>query len=632
MGNIYRVVIRGAQEGRTDDEVIASLARMLKMTAEQVGPRFMSRNFVVKKSVDFSTAEKYRAFLQQHGCVCAIEPESESNPSPASSVAPQAPPALAEVQPPQPQTSAIAQAPAISSNSQPQPAAAKKDRPAPSNAFQAPKEPRSFNGRFDMHQPLNKGAMKRHALHGKGEITFGSQGVRIVGKRHRPLWFGAPTDAVIDYADILDANVDGKILRFNVDGLGKERRDICYVANRPDEAAEILGLLPTRQSDGAKAGGWLSKIESRDDALKVVKDSSTGFFVVAALGAAASFLVGSSILFDAVIYGVGGFLLRRYNSRAVAVVLLLLSVASAGITLANKAGANLGGGNNIFLAFVILVMAIRAVDATFKLHGRFAQTPSADEAARAGSAPGRKGGGVKLAILIISALTLSIIDAFEMMGMVTHLPDGSRVLLFAGKLGAVFVGVGVLALLYIIPKANRNFHSYLKAYVLLAVLAALGQSGDWMDKFNGPNKTVLSASTSLAVEVPSDWAITTISKGKVDMMVMDWAGTAFVSVTTGESLDKPAEQAEVAAYQSRMDEQLSAKLGKQVGQFNCGSLCAGSVYATTSNGKPMRVLSATKYSEGKWLVIQGGNIASTTEASAAKVEAAIASARVNVRR
>ncbi len=522
MGNIYRVVIRGTQEGRTDDEVIGSLARMLKMAVEQVGPRFKTRNFVVKKSVDLSTAEKYRTFLQQHGCVCAIEPEPEPTPGPVSAVAPPTTPARAEERTLKPQTSvtpasAIPPAFATSSDSQPQPVAAMEAKPAFSNAFQAPKESRTFNGRFDMRQPLNKGAMKRYALHGKGAITFSNQGLRIVGKRQRPLWFGAPTDVVIDYADILDANVDGKRLRFNVDGLGKERRDTCYVANRPDEAAEMLGLLPTRQSDGAKAGGWLSKIESRG-------------------------------------------------------------------------------------------------------------------ASPASSAPGRKGGAVTLALLIIGALALSVIDAFLMLGMVTHLPDGSRLALFAGKLAAVFAVAGVLASLYLIPKANRNIHSYLKAYVLLAFLFALGQYSDWTDKFNGPNKTVLSASNSLAVEVPSDWAITTMNKDKVDLMVMDWAGTAFVSVTAGESLDRPAEQAEVAAYQSRMDERLSAALGNKVGQFNCGALCTGSVYATTSRGKPMRILSATKYSEGRWLVIQGGHMASTTEANAAKVEAAVASARVNALR
>ncbi len=127
---------------------------------------------------------------------------------------------------------------------------------------------------------------------------------------------------------------------------------------------------------------WFAKIETRDDALRVVKDTSMGFFFVAALQAALSFLVGFSIIFDAVIYAFGGFFLRRYNSRAAAVVLLILAVVGTGVTFANRAGADFGGGNNIFLALIVLWAAIRAVEATFKLRGRFSAEAAASEAPR----------------------------------------------------------------------------------------------------------------------------------------------------------------------------------------------------------------------------------------------------------
>ena len=55
-----------------------------------------------------------------------------------------------------------------------------------------------------------------------------------------------------------------------------------------------------------------------------------------------------------------------------ALVLLVSAVIGAGVTFASKAGADLGGGNNIFLALIVLWAGIRAVEATFKLHGRFA--------------------------------------------------------------------------------------------------------------------------------------------------------------------------------------------------------------------------------------------------------------------
>ena len=121
-----------------------------------------------------------------------------------------------------------------------------------------------------------------------------------------------------------------------------------------------------------KKRGLFSKIENREDALKVVKDTSMAFFVFAALQAAASFWVGFSGLIDVVVYVVCGFFLRRASSRVAAVILLLLAGGGAAVTFLNRAGANLSGGTNIFLSLFILWVAIRAVEATFKLHGIFA--------------------------------------------------------------------------------------------------------------------------------------------------------------------------------------------------------------------------------------------------------------------
>jgi len=129
----------------------------------------------------------------------------------------------------------------------------------------------------------------------------------------------------------------------------------------------------------SKKAGWFSKMKSREDALEIAKGAATGFFVVAAIQGALSFVVGFSILFDAVVYAAGGFFVRRFHSRVAAVVLFLVALVAVGVTLANKAGANLGGGNNIFLALIVLWASVRAVEATFKLHGRFAAATSATE-------------------------------------------------------------------------------------------------------------------------------------------------------------------------------------------------------------------------------------------------------------
>jgi hypothetical protein len=126
-------------------------------------------------------------------------------------------------------------------------------------------------------------------------------------------------------------------------------------------------------------GGMFAKIENREDALKTIKDVSAGFFVVAAIQGALSFVIGMSILFDAALYAGVGFWLRKTNSRVAAVILLVVSWVGAGVTVANKAGANLGGGNNIFLAVILAWASIRGVEAAFKLKGRFAEATAQAE-------------------------------------------------------------------------------------------------------------------------------------------------------------------------------------------------------------------------------------------------------------
>lgn len=142
---------------------------------------------------------------------------------------------------------------------------------------------------------------------------------------------------------------------------------------------ESSGYSKEGSMAGEKKRGWYSKIESREDALQMTRITARGFFVVAAIQAALAFVVGFGILVDASLYVVGGLLVRRFHSRIAALVLLLLALLALGITIANKAGANMGGGSNILLSLVVLWAAIRAVEATFKLHGRFADAAGATQ-------------------------------------------------------------------------------------------------------------------------------------------------------------------------------------------------------------------------------------------------------------
>ncbi len=121
----------------------------------------------------------------------------------------------------------------------------------------------------------------------------------------------------------------------------------------------------------------LSRIANRGDALAVVRATAIAFFVIAILQIIASFWVGREMLADASIYVIGGFFLVRFNSRLAALMLLTLAGLTALITIANLLGPGPGGGTNVALALIILLVAVRAVEATFKLHKLFAVPPSA---------------------------------------------------------------------------------------------------------------------------------------------------------------------------------------------------------------------------------------------------------------
>lgn len=109
-----------------------------------------------------------------------------------------------------------------------------------------------------------------------------------------------------------------------------------------------------------------SKIETREDALEVIKDSSNGFFVVAAIQIAIGIFLMPSIILDGVVFAVLGLLLRQLHSRVVAVLLLMVSISSLVMTIMNKFDAETHGGSNIYLAGIMVYVSVRAIQATFK--------------------------------------------------------------------------------------------------------------------------------------------------------------------------------------------------------------------------------------------------------------------------
>lgn len=132
---------------------------------------------------------------------------------------------------------------------------------------------------------------------------------------------------------------------------------------------------PTRiylMTDKKKKYGLFSKIESRDDSLKTIKDASMGFFFIAALQGVLGDFFAPSMIIDGVMYAVLAGALIYWKSRVATVLLLLLGGSALVMTVLNRLGVTAEGGNNIILGVIVAWVAIRAVEATFKLHGKYA--------------------------------------------------------------------------------------------------------------------------------------------------------------------------------------------------------------------------------------------------------------------
>lgn len=126
-----------------------------------------------------------------------------------------------------------------------------------------------------------------------------------------------------------------------------------------------------------KFGAWLAKIPDRETASSMARECAIAMLFWAVVQTAFSFKYGPSLLIHALILAVGSLGLLYWKSRVAAAVLLLYALANAGITFAIHAGMPLEGGKNIALVLMIAWTALKAVEATFRLRGRFAFAASA---------------------------------------------------------------------------------------------------------------------------------------------------------------------------------------------------------------------------------------------------------------
>mgnify|MGYP001599107268 CR=1 FL=1 len=124
-----------------------------------------------------------------------------------------------------------------------------------------------------------------------------------------------------------------------------------------------------------KKSGLLAAVQSREEAEKLAKDCSQGFYFVAALQGGIGIFIAPALLFDAAVYALCGYFIGAKHSRTAAVIVFLLACGALATTVMNRMGQKMGGGNNIILAGIVLWMAARSIEATFKLAGRYRVEP-----------------------------------------------------------------------------------------------------------------------------------------------------------------------------------------------------------------------------------------------------------------
>ena len=120
------------------------------------------------------------------------------------------------------------------------------------------------------------------------------------------------------------------------------------------------------------SSSWLSRIKTRQQARSMLREASYAMFFLAAVEAAFAFKYGPVLVLIALLLAFGTFCVLRWQSRTAALFLLALAAGVAIVTLANNAGANLGGGKNIAFALILFWTAIKACEACFRLNGKFA--------------------------------------------------------------------------------------------------------------------------------------------------------------------------------------------------------------------------------------------------------------------
>jgi hypothetical protein len=124
-----------------------------------------------------------------------------------------------------------------------------------------------------------------------------------------------------------------------------------------------------------KRARLFSSIKTRDDALQMINDAAIGFFLVAGVQAGVLLFTQQTVSMMALIYALLAVVLLKWKSRVVAILLLVVAATSLIMIILNLLGVLTEGDTNLVLTLLLLWVAIRAVEATHKLHSGFTTPP-----------------------------------------------------------------------------------------------------------------------------------------------------------------------------------------------------------------------------------------------------------------
>jgi hypothetical protein len=138
------------------------------------------------------------------------------------------------------------------------------------------------------------------------------------------------------------------------------------------------------EAESKKMSRLFPKIINAETALKTMKDVAMAYYVIGAIFIGLGIFFAKNLLIDGGICLFLGLSLQFFKSRIAAILMCFYSSFTLIITIMNKVQTpqNLStGGTNIFLAIIILIGSIKAVEAAFKYHNKYKKSVTTEHGA-----------------------------------------------------------------------------------------------------------------------------------------------------------------------------------------------------------------------------------------------------------